>query len=90
MGSTLMKYTVEVTSKARKSLTKIDPVFAKKIRDRLRFLEENPRPHDCLKLEGSENAYRTRVGRYRIIYEIFDSKIYIVVVNIDHRKDVYR
>ena len=85
-----MKYTVEVTLKARKSLQKIDPVFSKKIRDRLRSLEEHPRLRDCLKLEGSDNAYRTRVGRYRIVYEIHEKKVFIVVVNIDHRKDVYR
>lgn len=85
-----MKYTVEVTPKARKSLQKIDPIFSKKIRDRLRSLEEDPRSHDCLKLEGSDNAYRTRVGRYRIIYEIYEKKVFVVVVNIDHRKDIYR
>ena len=85
-----MKYIVEVSPKARKSLEKIDPIFAKKIRDKLRSLEENPRPHDCLKLEGSDNAYRTRVGRYRIVYEIYEKKVFVVVVNIDHRKDVYR
>lgn len=85
-----MKYTVEVTAKARKSLEKIDPIFAKKIRDRLRSLGDNPRPNDCKKLEGSENAYRTRVGRYRIVYEVYEKKVYVVVVNIDHRKDVYR
>lgn len=85
-----MRYTVEVTLKARKSLQKIDPVFAKKIRNKLRSLEENPHPHDCLKLQGSDNAYRTRVGRYRIVYEIYEKKVFVVVVNIDHRKDVYR
>lgn len=45
-------YKVEVTSKARKYLEKIDPIFAKKIRDKLRSLEDNPIPLDCLKLEG--------------------------------------
>lgn len=85
-----MKYTVKVTPKARKSLEKIDPIFAKKIRDRLRSLQDNPRPNDCLKLEGHEDSYRTRVGRYRIIYKIFDDKVYIIVVSIDHRKDIYR
>lgn len=85
-----MKYIIEVTPKALKSLQKIDPLFAKKIRDRLRSLEDNPRPLDCLKLQGHKDAYRIRVGRYRIIYKIFDSKIYIIVLNIDHRKDIYR
>ena len=84
-----MQYTIEITPKAKKSLEKIDPIFAKKIRDRLRSLEKNPRPSDCIKLSGYENFYRTRVGRYRIVYEIFDSRVYVIVVNIDHRKDVY-
>lgn len=85
-----MTYTVEVTAKARKSLERIDLIFARKIRDKLRSLEIDPRPYDCFKLQGFENAYRVRVGRYRIIYEIFDSKVYIIVLNIDHRKDIYR
>lgn len=85
-----MQYTVEITPKARKSLQKIDPIFAKNIRDRLRSLQDNPRPSDCLKLQGFDNAYRTRVGRYRIIYKIYEEKLIVAVVNIDHRKDVYR
>ena len=85
-----MKYIVEVTPKALKSLEKIDPAFTKKIRDRIRSLADNPRPHDCLKLTGYEGAFRTRVGRYRIVYRIFDSKILVSVINVDHRKDIYR
>lgn len=85
-----MKYTVEVLQKAEKSLKKIDPIFSKKIRDRLKSLEINPRPSDCKKMQGFENSYRTRVGKYRIVYKIYDDKILVVVVNVDHRKDVYK
>lgn len=85
-----MKYAVMVTQKALKSLQKIDSVYTKKIWEKIRSLENNPRPHDCLKMEGHDNAYRTKVGRYRIIYQIIDSKLYISIINVDHRKDVYR
>jgi mRNA interferase RelE/StbE len=85
-----MKYTVKVTQKALKALQKIDQIYAKKIWERIRSLETNPRPNGCLKLEGHENSYRTKVGRYRIIYQIIDSQLYISVINVDHRKDVYR
>jgi len=53
-------------------------------------LEENPRPPGCKKLLGEENAWRIRVGGYRVLYEIKDRVLIIHVVDIDHRKDVYK
>lgn len=57
---------------------------------RIDLLKIDPRHTGSLKMSGYENTYRTRVGKYRIVYEIYDQKVCIVVVNIDHRKDVYR
>ena len=85
-----MKYKVEIKPSALKLLEKIDPIFKKRIRERIRLLETDPRHHGSIKLSGEENGYRTRVGKYRIVYEIYDSKVIVVVVNIDHRKDIYR
>ncbi|WP_309245584.1 type II toxin-antitoxin system RelE family toxin [Desmonostoc muscorum] len=42
------------------------------------------------KLEGSDNLYRVRLEKYRIIYEIQDSLLLVTVVKIKHRRDVYR
>lgn len=85
-----MHYKVEILPKALKSLEKIDPIFAKKLRERIRFLAIDPRHDGSFKLSGEEDFYRTRVGKYRIVYKIYDDKVLIVIVNVDHRKDVYR
>ena len=38
---------------------------------------------------GEENAYRVRVGKYRILYEIYDRLLLVVVVQVAHRREVY-
>jgi mRNA interferase RelE/StbE len=54
------------------------------------LLADDPRPPACRKLKGEDNAYRVRVGDYRIVYEILDDRLVIHVVQIGHRRDVYR
>lgn len=52
-------------------------------------LAGNPRPPGCEKLSAQER-YRLRVGRYRVVYEIRDRELVVLVVKVAHRKDVYR
>jgi mRNA interferase RelE/StbE len=52
-------------------------------------LESNPRPPDVKKLKG-RNAWRIRVGDYRVIYEIHDRELHILVITVGHRREVYR
>ena len=52
-------------------------------------LSEDPRAPGCEKLSGQER-YRVRPGVYRIVYEIKDDMLIVVVVKIGHRRDVYR
>ena len=85
-----MKYTVQIRPTALKKVSKLEKKIAQKIMERIDFLAIEPRHHGSIKLSGDENAYRTRVGKYRIIYEIYDSQILVSVINVDHRKDVYR
>jgi len=85
-----MKYTAEILPPARKAIKEIDRRYTDKILDRLTLLETDPSQHGSLKLAGEVNLYRTRVGRYRILYKIFGAKIHVIVVSIDHRKDVCR
>ena len=72
-----------------KDFSGIPKKVVKRILNRIRTLEENPRPPDCEKLTGQER-YRLRQGRYRIVYSIRDDELTVCVVKIGHRKDIYR
>ncbi|WP_404980652.1 type II toxin-antitoxin system RelE family toxin [Carboxydichorda subterranea] len=65
-----------------------DEVYAR-VRDAIRELAANPRPPDGRKLTGRE-GWRIRVGDYRVIYEIDDTRHRITVLHVGHRRDVYR
>ena len=60
-----------------------------KILTRLAGLETNPRPADVKKLKGRD-AWRIRVGDYRVIYEIHDRVLQIIVITAGHRREIYR
>ncbi|OYD95825.1 type II toxin-antitoxin system mRNA interferase toxin, RelE/StbE family [Nostoc sp. 'Peltigera membranacea cyanobiont' 210A] len=61
-----------------------------RIQTKIDDLADNPRPNGVVKLEDSDNAYRIRVGSYRVIYDIFDDVLIVSVVKVGHRKEVYR
>ncbi len=61
----------------------------KRIMQRNRSLADDPRPAGCEKLSGQER-YRVRQGAYRIIYEIEDARLTVLVFKVGHRRDVYR
>ncbi|HRI62554.1 MAG TPA: type II toxin-antitoxin system RelE/ParE family toxin [Saprospiraceae bacterium] len=85
-----MPYNVLLSKSAQKQLRKLPANIADLIEQRLLGLEENPRPPGCKKLVGEENAWRIRIGDYRVLYEIQDQVLIVRVVDIDHRKDVYK
>ncbi|MEO5913563.1 MAG: type II toxin-antitoxin system RelE/ParE family toxin [Luteolibacter sp.] len=83
-------YRVDVTKSASKDLRGIDRMWIPKILAVIESLEVDPRPAGCKKLVGSEHTWRVRVGDYRVIYDIEDERLIILVVKIRHRRDVYR
>jgi mRNA interferase RelE/StbE len=84
-----MMYTVFIERYAQKQILKLDKKAIPVIKSAIAGLADNPRPHGYKKLKG-EDAYRIRVGDYRIIYEIDDDKIIVTVVSVGHRKDIYK
>ena len=50
----------------------------------------NPRPEGCVKLKGSDSIHRARIGDYRVLFEIRDKELVVIVLRIRHRRDVYR
>ena len=84
-----MKYTVLIERYAQKQIMKLDKKVIPNIKSAIAALADNPRPYGYKKLKG-EDAYRIRVGDYRVIYEIDDGKIIVTVVSVGHRKNVYK
>lgn len=53
-------------------------------------LANDPRPHGWEKLSGEESLYRIRIGDYRVIYQVSDEKLLVLIVRVGHRRDIYR
>lgn len=82
------RYSVRVKASVSRDLRRVPSRDVRRILERIASLRDDPRPAGCEKLSGQER-YRVRVGTYRILYEIIDSEITVVVVKVGHRKDVY-
>lgn len=63
--------------------------YVERIDNAIEALGSEPRPYNCKKLKDHD-AWRIRVGEYRVIYEINDAAQMVVVVQIGHRREVYR
>ena len=84
-----MSYQVLLKRSAEKELDALHAPLFDRIKRKLLVLEKTPRPHGVQKLQGQE-AYRIRVGDYRILYLIDDSSKRIDVISIAHRREAYR
>lgn len=83
------KYDLRVRPSVWKDAERIPKKDLKKILVRMESLRDDPRPSSSLKLSGLE-YYRIRQGDYRIVYEIADPHLAVVVAKIGHRSKVYR
>jgi mRNA interferase RelE/StbE len=84
-----MKYRVILPRSVQKKLDRLPDDVVERILSRLAKLETNQRPTDVKKLRG-RNAWRIRIGDYRVIYEIHDRELQILVITVGHRREVYR
>ena len=82
-------YSLVFKNSVAKDLRNIPKKDVKRILNRIDLLLENPRADGCIKLSGQEK-YRVRQGVYRIVYEIKDYELIVMVVKVAHRGDVYK
>ena len=75
-------------SRARRSRASVPTKDRRRLATKIKSLSSNPRPFGCEKLSGLER-YRIRQGNYRVLYEIQDDVLIVLVVKVGHRKDVY-
>ncbi|CUI18064.1 putative addiction module toxin (plasmid) [Candidatus Protochlamydia naegleriophila] len=86
----MKRYKLKFDCDLKKILSKIPKYDGVLLRKRMTLLEEDPRPNGALKLKGQDNSYRIRCGKYRIIYEIKDNELIVLIIDVDSRKDVYK
>lgn len=84
----MSRYTISFTRAALKELNKLEQPLRRRILAAITLLEENPRPDGVKKLAGDENAWRIRIGDYRVLYEIHDGNLLVVIFRAAHRREV--
>ncbi len=88
-----MAYRLELSPAAQRDIRNLDPHIRKKINSELLLLEQNPRPVGAERLHAKEKLYRLHIGpkkNYRVIYQVFDDVLLVLVVRVGDRKEVYR
>jgi mRNA interferase RelE/StbE len=85
----MASYELVFRKSVAKDLRRVPNDDVARILDRIRSLAHDPRPAGCEKLSGLER-YRIRQGVYRIVYEVSDHKLVVLVVKVGHRREVYR
>jgi mRNA interferase RelE/StbE len=84
------KYRLEITPAARRELSKLPKNIQKRVDEHIQALAGNPRPPGCKKLQWEDGFHRIRVGDYRIVYQIKDKVLLVLVIRIGNRREVYR
>ncbi len=84
-----MTYRVTLSPMAARQLRKLDVQARRRIQAALELLAEQPRPPSATRLVGSAGEWRVRTGDYRIVYEIEDDHLLILVLRLGHRREVY-
>ena len=85
-----MTYTVQIMASALKAFGRLSRADQERIRDRVDALAFGPRPAGVAKMSGTEALYRIRAGDYRVVYQVRDEALLVLVIRVGHRKDVYR
>jgi len=84
-----MAYRLNYLPAAQKSIEHLPRDMQRRLLDRIETLSFNPRPPGCVKLTG-QDAYRIRVGEYRVVYTIYDDRLLVLIIDVGHRREVYR
>jgi len=83
-------YQVTLAPAAARQLRKFDPQARRRIQAAIELLAADPRPPSATQLVGGAGEWRVRTGDYRIIYEIQDQQLVVLVLSVGHRREIYR
>ena len=85
-----MKYSVEFRPAVLKGMKQLPKKDLRRIKKKIDDLSENLPDPATTKMKGNNPFHRVRTGNYRIVYQIFEDRLVILIVKIGHRKDVYK
>jgi len=85
----MTKYVLHVIPTAERQFLKLPHELQNRIQKKFFLLESEPRPHGSQKLHSTQ-FHRIRIGDYRVIYSIDDSHKLVTILDIGHRREVYR
>ncbi|HQF02483.1 MAG TPA: type II toxin-antitoxin system RelE/ParE family toxin [Phycicoccus sp.] len=84
-----MTYRVDLSPAAARQLRKLDSAARLRIQAAIELLADDPRPPGARKLAGGDGEWRVRTGDYRIVYDIHDGVLVILVLAVGHRREIY-
>lgn len=85
-----MTYRITLAPAAARQVRKLDPPNRRRIQAALELLADDPRPPAATRLVGGAGEWRVRTGDYRVVYEIHDDVLLVLVLAVGHRREVYR
>jgi mRNA interferase RelE/StbE len=85
-----MTYRIHVAPAALRQLRKLDPQARRRVQAAIELLAGEPRPPGAKKLTGGHGEWRVRTGDYRIVYEVHDQVLVVLVVAVGHHREIYR
>ena len=86
----MASYKIEVSATAERQIKKLGREDQIRVVRAVKALANEPRPSGCRKLQGYDDVYRIRIGRYRALYSIDGRRVVITVLKVAHRRDMYR
>ena len=85
-----MLYEIQFKTSAWKAFGKLKGEARGRVAEAIMALAENPMPQNARKLSARGDFYRIRVGDYRVIYEIHENTLVVLILKVGHRRDVYK
>ncbi len=85
-----MTYKIEWSSAASRHLRRLPPHARPRLRPAIDRLADDPRPVGAVAMDGQPDAQRIHVGDYRVVYEVRDDVLVVLVLRVGHRREIYR
>ncbi len=83
-------YSVGLRASAEKQLAALDKPVRERVAAAIDALAETPRPSGAIAMQGAAGLLRIRVGSYRVVYAVSDRDLIVLVIDIGHRREIYR